>query len=298
MLHITLFGPTSASIADGEPHRTDLGGSKPRQILEILALADGSPVAKDKLADLLWDGEPPRSYVGTLESYICVLRRRLGCAKGRGAAITTTTSGYLLDPSQVRVDLVECRALLARASKADPAAALELTQEALAMCGKPLLASEPYAAWANRERDSFVQALTAACVSASRHAVQLGQAELAVGLARTAADLDRFAEDAWQQLMRALAATGKRCAALRVYLDLRQSMIDELGIEPAAASHDLYLEILTDGPGVQQEERSDPTELRTLLGLLRDALERIPGVEPTKGDSGLSYVAVKALAVA
>ena len=46
-----------------------LGGVKPRQILAILALAAGRPVSKEHLADLLWDGEPPKGYRGTLESY-------------------------------------------------------------------------------------------------------------------------------------------------------------------------------------------------------------------------------------
>ena len=60
MLEIRLFGATTASTAQGTVG-VDLGGVKPRQILEILAVSAGAPVPKDHLADLLWDGRPPRS---------------------------------------------------------------------------------------------------------------------------------------------------------------------------------------------------------------------------------------------
>ena len=99
MLQIRLFGPTVV-LTDGDNSQvSDLGGVKPRQILEILAANPGAPVTKDRLADLLWDGEPPKSYVGTLESYVCVLRRRLGLGPGRTSPLATTSNGYLLDPA-------------------------------------------------------------------------------------------------------------------------------------------------------------------------------------------------------
>ena len=82
-----------------------LCGVKPRQILAILALAAGRPVSKEHLADLLWDGEPPKGYRGTLESYVCLVRRALRDASGRDDAIVTVTHGYLLDPAVVTVDL-------------------------------------------------------------------------------------------------------------------------------------------------------------------------------------------------
>jgi DNA-binding SARP family transcriptional activator len=298
MLEIQLFGTTLAT-PDGETVASaDFGGTKPRQILEILALADGAPVPKDRLAELVWAGAPPASYVGTLESYICLLRRRLNCARGRAAAITTTTHGYQLDTRQVRVDLVECRTLLARAAKAGPAEAVRLTRAAVDMARKPLLASEAYGEWADRERNAFHHELVEACVRAAAHALDAEQADQALVLARTAAELDRFSEPAARQLMRAMRGCGRRGEALRVFLDLRRDMIEELGVEPGQATHDLYLELLRDEPGPVAAQRREPEELRTLLGLLRQALEALPGVEPTKGDSGLSYVAVKVLSVA
>lgn len=286
LLDITMFGSTSA-VVDGR-RVSDLGGVKPRQILEILALADGLPVAKDRLAELLWDGEPPRSYVSTLESYVCVLRRSLGCSRGRSAAISTTASGYLLDPAQASVDLHECWRLLAQAATAAPRAACDLTEQALAPAASRLLASEAYAAWAERARESLAQELVVACTRAAHHALVGLDFERAVHFARRAVELDAFAEEAWQQLLRSLWAAGRRAEALRSYLDLRAGMVEELGVEPGPATRDLYLAILRDEPAGPEGQH---LELTTLLGLLRQALESIPGVVPPQADSGLSAVA-------
>jgi DNA-binding SARP family transcriptional activator len=155
MLRIKLFGAT-AVLADGAVTPvSDFGGVKPRQILEILAATPGTPVTKDRLADLLWDGQPPKSYVGTLESYVCGLRRKLGHGPSKQSPLSTTSNGYLLDPAVVSVDLADFRALAARAATATPAEGLRLAQQAVVTLNGELLASEAYAAWACSERKVF-----------------------------------------------------------------------------------------------------------------------------------------------
>ena len=113
MLEIKLFGAMSVTTPNGTVTASELGGVKPRQILEILAISPGIPVPKHQLADLLWDGCPPRSYVSTLESYLCALRRKLGLERGRVSAIRTTNHGYVLDPAAATTDLHEFRLDLA-----------------------------------------------------------------------------------------------------------------------------------------------------------------------------------------
>lgn len=55
----------------------DLGGAKPRGLLELLLLARGKSVSKDALADALWGMSPPNNVAGTIEQYVSLLRRRL-----------------------------------------------------------------------------------------------------------------------------------------------------------------------------------------------------------------------------
>jgi DNA-binding SARP family transcriptional activator len=297
MIQIRLFGTTVGEVDGRVLSASDMGGAKPRQILEILALEGGSAVAKDRLADVLWGGDPPASYVGTLESYVCILRRNMGLGGGRRSVLATTSNGYLLDPEQVSVDLIEFRKLAVRAESATAATALALTEEALRLVGGELLANEQYAGWAVRARESFRRDYVAVCVRGAQLATATGEHATAVRLAQHAVDQDPISEDAGQQFMRALWFSGRRCEALRAYAEMRQGLLDELGDEPGAESQELYLAILRDTPTAGSDSfGGNGMELRTLLRLLRQAIEVTPGVEPPASDSLLAAVAVSALA--
>src|SRR3954449_7523649 len=115
MISIALLGPTEVRV-DGHVIPSSSLAGRQRQILQILAMDAGSAVPKDRLADLLWDGEPPASYVGTLESYVCVLRRTLGLASGRRSLLATTAKGYVLDGDGGGVEEGELRELVATAA--------------------------------------------------------------------------------------------------------------------------------------------------------------------------------------
>src|SRR4051812_41720395 len=146
MIEISLLGLTKVEVDGVEIPEASLGG-RLRQVLEILALHAGKPVPKEVLADHIWEGSPPPTYVGTLESYVCVLRKRLGLVGGRRSALSTRDRGYVLEGPDVRVDVDVFRSL------SGPAAArgrerVSRALEALDVARGPLLASEPYAAWA------------------------------------------------------------------------------------------------------------------------------------------------------
>ena len=299
MMQITLFGPTAVVTDGGSAPISDLGGVKPRQILEILAANPGAPVTKGRLADLLWEGEPPKSYVGTLESYVCVLRRKLGLSPGRKSPLATTSNGYLLDPAAAVVDLAEFRRLAGVAAKSRPAEGLRVAQKAVAMLGGELLANESYADWACLERKVFKRDAVQACGRAATNAIAVQDFEAAVDMSRLAIGFDPLAEDAWQHLMRALAASGRGSEAIRAYFELRTAMVTELGIEPGAVSRALYMEILCDGPaqalnhiGVDHAG----ADLNKRLNRLRQALEAITGVQAPTLEAPLSEMAARVLA--
>jgi DNA-binding SARP family transcriptional activator len=269
MIDIKLFGPTVISGAGSRLVASDLGGSKPRQLLEMLALDLGTPIAKDLLAERLWDGRPPASYIATVESYVCSLRRRLGLVGGRRGPLATTHHGYLLDPEHVRVDITAVRDLLA-GGVADVTLALDM------MAGE-LLADEPYAPWASEARESFSELLAEGCTRGAHEANERRESALAVRLAREATKRTYCAEPPVRELMRGLDANGERPQALQAYQTLREAMLDELGLEPGSDTQELYLSILRGDPA-DQDRQSDRDEVRTLLELLRRALE---------GDSGM-----------
>jgi DNA-binding SARP family transcriptional activator len=297
MFDIKVFGTTAVMTSGGIVTAGGMGGVKPRQILEILVAEAGNPVPKDRLAEMLWNGEPPRSYVGTLESYVCVLRRRLSAGTdGGGPAVATTTQGYVLDLSAVRVDLVEFRRLLRAARTSAPQESVQHVERALGLVRGELFASEAYAPWADRERALVQRETVEACTMAAGHALTLHDLGAAVRLASAALAEDPLSEQAGQVLIRALWAGGRRGDALRAYLELRQAMVTELGTEPGPQAQALYLEILRDEPAPARRTGDGRTEVATLMRLLRQALEAIPGVDVPDNDWALSQVASRVVA--
>src|SRR5919107_49239 len=83
---ILLLGSTTAFVAGRRVAGRDFGGTKVRQILEILALTPGRPVAKEQLAELLWEGAPPRSWRTTLEASLRASELALEAGDVRAAA--------------------------------------------------------------------------------------------------------------------------------------------------------------------------------------------------------------------
>lgn len=269
-------------------------GGKPRQILGVLASRLGEPRSKDELAEILWPDGAPNSALASLESYVCVLRRQLGEVGPYGrSALVTMPRGYLLDPEHVRVDLCEARTLLARARQAEGALKVDLTARALVWVQGPLLASEPYDAWAEAARGAFHQELVHACVTAAETAWELARHDEAVELAHRAIAVDRLVEPAWAVMMRGLVGLGRAGEALRCYGELRELLADELGVAPGPEVQATYSDVLR----ARQVPLSGDaaSEVRTLLTLLRQALENVPGARIPEQDRWLSVVAVDAV---
>jgi DNA-binding SARP family transcriptional activator len=295
-IHVRLFGTTTVVLPDGTTV-TDLGGKKPRQVLEILALSLGTPVSKDRLVEQLWDGNPPRTYMATLESYISVLRRRMGSSRGRRSPLATTSNAYLLDPAFVEVDVDEFRRLVQPTPGISPQVGLERTGRALGLVTGELLASEPCADWAAHEKTLFQSEYMHACNRAAGQALAVSDPHTAVELARRAIGCDEMAESSWQLLIRALSATGARSEALRAYLDLRRTLVDALGAEPGPASRALYLDLLAEDRAAATPATS-VHEVRTLLGLLRDALDALPDLDLSPRDRRLTEKAAHLVSAA
>ncbi|KGN30327.1 hypothetical protein N802_09330 [Knoellia sinensis KCTC 19936] len=286
-MQITIFGQMRVATQEGDLGADRLGGVKPRQILQILAIADGAAVSKERLAELLWDGQPPRSYLGTLESYVCVLRRSLREAGSRGGGVVTVRQGYRLDPDTCGVDLTSFRALVraAGAQDADKAEALSWLEGALDLVTGDLLADENYASWAIAERERFLPELVGAANLAASHALALGRVDAAARHAQSAIAHDRLTEEGWRTHMQALRSTGRGAEALRDYFELRDLLADQLGVDPSQETTDLYLDVLHD----QSQANSGLTareEVGMLLRLLQQAVASLPHVDAPRGDPG------------
>jgi DNA-binding SARP family transcriptional activator len=251
MIDVRLFGTAQVETLYRQLDCRDFGGVKHRHILQLLALH--RVLRKAELAELLWEGDPPSGYVTTLESYVSVLRRRIDpSVSARDSVVQTRPGGYALDTSRVRVDLWEFDELLDRADGLPAAAALPLLERALALANRPLLADEACVTWAADARERHSSRVVVAATAAAEHALAIGDTRRADDLAARATDLDPLAENAWRLRISALHAAGDRTGALRCFHSCRQTLSEELGIEPAPATQELFVRILQadeDGAG-------------------------------------------------
>ena len=243
-LSVQLFGNLTIRRGSAVLHAHQLGGPKPRQILEILLVHVGYPVSKNRLIELLWGDNPPVEALPTLESYVSVLRRHLQPGTGRFGPLQTTTGGYVIDRDLVDVDLDQFDELLQHAQKASPGQAYPLLLRALELATAPLLGDELVPAWASEARDLHASRLTAARVLASETAATLHQIDDSVDLANLAIADDPLNERAWTALILGLEAGGRHAQGLQAYDRCRHAMRSELGCAPGEILRTAQLRLL------------------------------------------------------
>jgi len=252
MIDIGLFGFARVHDTDRQVALTEFQGVKPRQVLQILALSQGHALSKDRLADLLWQGKPPASWVSTLEGYVSLLRHALQPGiSARHSVLITSSGGYRLDPARVRVDVLHFDELVCRVEGASEVDALELFASAFRLVRGEVLENERPAPWILEARDRYRQRVRRAATVAGRLALSCGDPSAAAKYGQLACDLDPLAEDAWQIVIEAYWRAERRSEALRSFSSLRTLLDRELGVMPGRALQRLYTAVLRDEPWPQ-----------------------------------------------
>jgi DNA-binding SARP family transcriptional activator len=120
VVEVRLFGVIEVRVNCRRLGPRDFGGVKPKQLLEALLVQRGRALAKDQLAEMIWGEALPRKVAATIESYVSLLRSRLGAAS---ALIATETGGYRAELRGVQVDVDAFDGLLRDAGDRDRRAA-------------------------------------------------------------------------------------------------------------------------------------------------------------------------------
>jgi predicted ATPase/DNA-binding SARP family transcriptional activator len=231
-----LLGPLEAGEQD---HPIALGGGKQRSLFAYLLLHANEVVSTERLIDELWGESPPATVNKSVQVYVSRLRKQLG--DGR---LVTRAPGYMLrlDPSES--DLGRFERLMVEAGRAGPAAAAEQLREALALWRGPPLADLAYEPFLQSEiarlselRLNALEQRIEADLASGRHAELVAELEALVAE-------QPLRERPRRQLMVALYRCGRQAEALEVYRDTRQSLVEQLGIEPSRELRELERAIL------------------------------------------------------
>jgi DNA-binding SARP family transcriptional activator len=279
-----MFGPLT--IDDGA--RTlgvgDLGGVRPKQILEILLAARGHRVSTDRLAELLWGDARPDNWAGSIQTFISVLRRRLAPERERARALVITEpEAYRFATDLVLLDLDRFDELLERSAREPTQLSRRSLEQALDLVQGEVLEDEPYAVWAQEIRGTYHGRVLGAHLDAADAALAELDYDDALAHAQRAAAFDGFSERAQRISMLALYALGRQHEALGTYRSFRERLDQELGLQPTADTKRLEgailrqedVHMLLPRPIVRAQADAGPASLR-LLGRESelDTLER------------------------
>ena len=223
----------------------DLGGARPKQVLEILLAARGHRVPTDRLAELIWGGDRPRNAAGSLQTFISMLRRHLTPDRERARELVVTElEAYRFATELVDLDLDRFDELLERSGERADRLARASLEEALELVRGEVLEDEPYATWALDLRGTYQGRILGAHLDAADAALAELDFGPALAHAEAAAALDGFSERAHRIAMLALYALGRSQEALGRYRTFRARLGEELGLEPAADTRALESAII------------------------------------------------------
>lgn len=218
MLSIRLLGRPAVGCDDG-PVRAPRG-RKAWALLGYVLLAERPP-SRQRLAELLFgDADDP---LGALRWSLAELRRALGVP---GALRGDPVVAALGDDVRVDLDVL-------RSGAADPAALLAL--DAVLLEGVHVASSPAFASWLEVERHRLAAAVEARLRQAAAGLLATGRAEEALRCAARVVELDPLQEGNHELLVRSLALSGDRPAALRQVAACTDLLRRELGVEVSAA---------------------------------------------------------------
>jgi DNA-binding SARP family transcriptional activator len=247
LLEFRVLGPVDV-LADGRP--VPLPAAKPRALLAALLLSRNRVVSVDRLIDDLWGEEPPETATKALQGYVSQLRKALGADR-----LLTKPPGYSLRVEDGELDLDrferlgrEGRELLAAGDS--KAAATRLAEALELWRGTPLAEfSEPFARDAGaRLEDARLAALEErieADLALGRHARLIPELEELVAR-------EPLRERPRAQLMLALYRSGRQADALELYRRTRETLSEELGIEPSLELQELERRMLQHDPTLER----------------------------------------------
>ena len=270
-LSLLLLGPFQAEL--NKQLVTRFESNKVRALLAYLAVEADKPHARQMLAGLLWADYPNRSALNNLRSALANLRHAIDdkLAKPPFLIISRDTIQFN-QASDYYLDLTSLQNL--------PGLPIEQLEQNIAayqgsfLEGFSLTDSPVFEEWLLYKREQTNRQILDTFQRLADHYESLGNYDHTISYARRQLELEPWDENAHRQLMRALAYSGERSAALVQYDVCSRLLKEELGVEPGHDTTILYENI--------RDERLPPLPYQTGLA---DRFQESPalGEPPYKG---------------
>lgn len=263
-LEINVLGPL---IVRRRGQIVEIRSPMQRNLLGVLATQPDQLVGDEELIDVLWGERPPATCRSLMHTHVARLRRLLDPDQkfARSELIVAVGSGYRLRSDTAELDIVRFDELTRRGMQArtyDRELARMLLSDAVECWRGSMLADlgarvrqRPVIVAAGNRRVNAVLALADLADDA-------GGVELVVEQLRAAAELEPLHEGVHARLMIALARAGQQAAALRVFTELRDRLVSDLGVDPGnelRAAHARVLHLDTEPAASVDAHARSPT---------------------------------------
>jgi DNA-binding SARP family transcriptional activator len=238
-----LLGPFE--IRDGDQLLATGLRRQERCLLGILLLSADRSVTIDRLADLLWDGDPPAAARSAVHTYVGRVRRALA---GKGLRIVTCHDGYRVSSAGHSIDISEFSVACRRAADAtDDLARVARYDQALALWRGPLLADVAGDGLRARLEPALREPWLTAVRRRAEARLAMGEHERVAIDLTPVVDRDPSRERLVALLMTALHRGDRRAEALRCY-DVTAEVLEDLALAPSPELRSLRERILRPDP--------------------------------------------------
>ena len=295
-----MLGPIEV-VLDGPP--LSVKGKKPRALLALLLLHRNALVPTELLIEDLWGDKAPATAANTLQVYVSQLRKIVGDRVLReGSAYRLRVDPDELDAERFERLAQEGATALRRRSFREAADQLA---EALSLWRGPALADLRYESFAQGEIARLEELRLVTNENRIEAELGLGRHDPAIGELE-ALIAEHPARERLRSLhMLALYRAGRQADALEAYQGARQTLLDDLGLEPGPELRELEQAILRQDESLSRRplpQSNVPVPASSLVGRRRELEEVASALRgPTRvltltgpGGSGKTRLAIEA----
>jgi predicted ATPase/DNA-binding SARP family transcriptional activator len=234
-------------------------GLRLRRLLAALVARAGDVVSVDALADVVWGDDQPAAPDAALHNLVSRLRTTLRELGDLAPEVLTRPPGYLLSAADGVVDAARFERLVEQARQvlADhPEQAEAVFGEALDLWRGPAYGELADDDLVRPEAARLDELRSVATEQRAEALLLLGRAREVVPLLRHLLASEPLREQAQGLLMRALYLVGRQAEALEVFTAYRETLADELGLDPSPELQRLHEQVLRQDDGLRS--RPDP----------------------------------------
>src|ERR1700729_2070655 len=244
-MRVSVLGPLTVTV-DGQ--NITPSAPKLRSLLALMALRHDHMVTTMSLMQELWGDEAPVSSLATLQTYVYHLRKlRTEAGVIEKVTIITKPLGYILQLDE-KLDNDVFDGLVEDARRTldmgNPEQADQSLKAALELIAGPPLSDVDGGPMLMAHLAQLKEGILRALELYIDTSIELGRYGKIIGVLKTVILEYPFHENFYAKLMIVLQHNGRRCEALDVYQQLRNTLVAELGIEPSGELRDLQRALL------------------------------------------------------